>query len=81
MRAVNSEGVLVVNGERVTEYVSNHDNWEKPILPGQGDCQDMMFDPEMFDQQGNSWNCVDQSKGIVKSSSFICLSKLDFVSL
>ena len=47
----------------ITEYVSNHDNWDKPILPGGGNCLDLKFVPEMFDHQGHLWLCNDQMTG------------------
>ena len=50
-------------GEEIAMYVSNHDNWPHPILPGGGDCTDMEFDPGVFDHQGNFWQCFGQSDG------------------
>ena len=46
----------------IAEYVGNHTNWYKPILPGEGGCSDMVFVPERFDHQGNFWQCLNEGK-------------------
>ena len=46
----------------IADYVGDHGNWYKPILPGNEDCADMMFVPERFDHQGNNWKCLGLGK-------------------
>ena len=54
----------------IAVYVSNHGNWDRPILPGGDSCPDMEFVPERFDHQGNAWTCKEQNHG-----NKICVKK------
>jgi hypothetical protein len=47
----------------LAEYLCDHDNWVKPILPGGDGCADMEFLPERFDHLRNMWQCIDQITG------------------
>ena len=41
----------------MSHYISQHDNWKKPILPGEDGCSDMDFDPDRFDFVFARWIC------------------------
>ena len=47
----------------IAAYVTDHDQWEKPILPGDGSCPELQFEPERFDYIGNFWQCIEQNNG------------------
>ena len=47
----------------IAEYVTDHGNWERPILPWGGSCPDLDFEPERFDHQGNNWLCIESNSG------------------
>ena len=44
----------------IAEYVVDHDNWQKPILPQEPGCSELEFVPERFDWQENFWLCSNQ---------------------
>ena len=46
--------------QEVVTYISNHDNWQKPILPQEPGCPHMDFEPERFDWLFNKWDCTSQ---------------------
>ena len=47
----------------ISNYINNHDNWKKPILPGEDGCSDMGFDPERFDFGSARWICPSITNG------------------
>ena len=47
----------------IADYITDHTHWEKPILPGDGSCSDLQFEPEQFDHGGNFWKCIEQNTG------------------
>ena len=49
--------------QEIMTYISNHDNWEKPILPHEPGCQEMVFEPERFDWVFNKWLCSETFDG------------------
>ena len=46
--------------QEIAAYVVNHENWYQPIIPEDGDCEEMEFVPEQFDLFGTYWNCLNQ---------------------
>ena len=44
----------------IAAYVVNHENWYQPIIPEDGDCEEMEFVPEHFDLVRTNWNCLNQ---------------------
>ena len=66
---------IVSCAEEIAGYAGNHDNWYKPILPGDAGCQDMEFVPEQFDHFGSYWNCLNQP--FVKNGNYICRQPLE----
>ncbi len=53
----HSHDELVSCAGEISEYFMDHGNWRRPILPEDGSCVEMEFDPERFDPQGNRWMC------------------------
>ena len=47
----------------IAVVVNNHDNWVKPIVPEEGDCLELEFIPEKFDQLRNLWQCLQVHEG------------------
>ena len=53
---ISTEDVTSCSRE-IADYISDHDNWEKPIIPSEPGCSEMEFDPERFDFVFNKWVC------------------------
>ena len=64
--------------QEIATYVADHNNWYRPILPGDGDCPEMEFVPERFDLLGTFWNCLNQP-GDMEGILFFSTSGLDFL--
>ena len=47
----------------VADYISNHDNWQQPILPEESGCSTMTFDPVWFDFLSYLWVCQSNLQG------------------
>ena len=61
----HTTGDIISCAQEVVTYITDHDNWEKPILPQEPGCDEMMFEPERFDWIFNKWDCkqTTNSKG------------------
>ena len=49
--------------QQIVTYITDHDNWKKPILPQQPGCDEMVFEPERFDWVFNKWSCSENFDG------------------
>ena len=67
----SSAEIDICAGE-IAVYAGDHDNWYKPIVPQNGDCQEMEFVPEKFDLLGTFWNCLNQPLNNHSMYNFLC---------
>jgi hypothetical protein len=44
----------------ISAYVGDHSNWRLPIIPEEGECCQLDFQPDRFDWAGNYWVCPSQ---------------------
>ena len=49
--------VLLSCAADIAEYVGDHRNWQRPIIPGDEQCEQLEFQPERFDWVSNMWIC------------------------
>ena len=57
----HTTGEVTSCAQEIVTYISNHDNWQKPILPQEPGCSQMEFEPERFDFEYNKWFCDQNS--------------------
>ena len=58
--------------QEIAAYLSDHENWPQPILPKDGDCEEMEFVPDHFDLFATNWNCLNQPKQNSGKEYFKC---------
>ena len=61
--------------QEVEVFVGNHDNWNKPIIPGDDDCTQLDFQPEIFEPKLRNWVCSASGKGICKIGKLITVTQ------
>ena len=58
----HTTGEVISCAEEIYQYISNHGNWQQPILPQEPGCSMMEFYPERFDFLSYEWVCQKQKE-------------------
>ena len=59
----HTTGDVTSCAQEIVMYITDHNNWQKPILPPELGCAEMEFQPERFDSVFNKWLCSQNFNG------------------